>query len=339
MTSLPLRRVVSPAVLAMSLLVGRVVSPVGLAMSLLVRRVVSLVGLVAVVLAGWASPASAHAGGLVATDARSRVVSVTPSVPGMSVATIEDGAKLRLVNGTASVVAIPPGGGPAAPATVAAGHTAMWADSRTSPVGKRIGAGAVRPWTLVLEVAGAAVTVTGVLEGASPPAFVVWWGATLALVVAIPVVCRRSGRSGGSGRSRRGEVVLAGAGLVAMAASIAHVTGSTMEVVSAPALGTFVSAAGVNLLAWPLILGGAVAAYRGRPAGLLAVCAGAALTAVSVLPDVTSFHRAVLPFAGPDAIERVLVVLALGAGVGTAVAGGAVLRGLAAQEARAGEPA
>jgi len=285
------------------------------------RRAAVLLLLTAAVLAGWASPALAHAGGLVATDAHSRVVSVSPSIPGLSVTTIEDGAELRLVNGTSTTVTVP-----AAPVTVAAGHTAMWADPRTSPVGKKIGAGESRPWSLVLDVSGTVVTVDGVLEGAPRPVFAVWWAATLALVVAIPVFCRRA---------RRGDVLLAGAGLVAMAASIGHVTGSTMEVVSAPAVGTFVNAAGVNLLAWPLILGGAVAAYRGRPAGLLAVCAGAALTAVFVLPDVTSFHRAVLPFAGPDVVERVLVVLALGGGAGAAVAGGAVLRRLAAQEAPA----
>lgn len=272
--------------------------------------------LAAALLAGWASPALAHAGGLVATDARSRVVSVSPPIPGLSVSTIEDGAKLRLVNGTPAPVT--------GPVTVAPGHTVMWADPSASPVGKKIGAGESRPWSLVLEVSGTAVTVDGVFEGAGPPVPVVWWGSTLALVVAIPVVCRRS---------RRGDLLLGGAGLIAMAASIGHVTGSTMEVVSAPAVGTFVNAAGVNLLAWPLILGGVVAASRGRPAGLLAVCAGAALTAVFVLPDVTSFHRAVLPFAGPDVIERVLVVLALGCGVGAAVGGGAVLRRLAAQEA------
>ena len=205
--------------------------------------------------------------------------------------------------------------------SVPAGRTSMWADTRTSPVGKRVGAGDSQPWSLVLDVAGAAVTVDGVLEGAKPPMSVPWWAATIVLAVAIPVVCRRT---------RRGDLALAGSGLLAMAASIAHVAGSTMEVVSAPALGTFVNAAGVNLLAWPLILGGVVAAWRGKPAGLLAVCAGAALTAVFVLPDVTSFHRAVLPFAGPDVAERILVVLALGAGLGTAVAGASVLRTLAA---------
>jgi hypothetical protein len=76
-----------------------------------------------------------------------------------------------------------------------------------------------------------------------------------------------------------------------------------------------------------------VAVLRGRAAGVLAVCAGAALTAIFVLPDVTSFHRAVLPFAGPAVLERVLVVLALGAGAGVAIAGGAVLRTLARKAA------
>ena len=134
-------------------------------------------------------------------------------------------------------------------------------------------------------------------------------------------------------RQVRGDLLLSVAGLVAAAASIVHVAGSTLAVESAPLPGTFLSAAGINLLAWPLIIGGAVTALRGRPAGVLAVCAGAALTAVFVLPDVTSFHRAVLPFAGPAVVERMLVVLALGLGAGVAVAGAGVLRTLARQAA------
>jgi hypothetical protein len=108
------------------------------------------------------------------------------------------------------------------------------------------------------------------------------------------------------------------------------VTGSSLAVTSAPFAGTFADSAGVGFLAWPLLIGGAAAVWRGRVAGVLAVCAGAALTAVSVLPDVTSFHRAVLPFAGPATLERSLVVTALAGGVGVAVAGAAVLRDLAA---------
>ncbi|WP_433362070.1 hypothetical protein ACQPZX_29685 [Actinoplanes sp. CA-142083] len=297
----------------------------------LFRRSALLFLLAGTVVAGWASPALAHAGGLVATDARSRVVSLSPQVPGLSVTTIEDGAKLRLVNGTSAPVAVPPGGGPATPTVIPAGRTSMWPDTRTSPVGKTVAPGESQTWSLTLDVAGVPITVTGVLEGHKPPLFAPWWAATLALAVAVPVLCRRA---------RRPDLLLAAAALTAMAASIAHVLGSTMEVASAPMLGTFVNAAGINLLAWPLILGGALAAVRGRPAGLLAACAGAALTAVFVLPDVTSFHRAVLPFAGPDTLERVLVLLALSCGAGTAVAGASVLRTLAAAEPTpTGDPA
>jgi hypothetical protein len=156
-----------------------------------------------------------------------------------------------------------------------------------------------------------------------------WWAAVVVAAVAVPLVSRRL---------RRPELALTAAGLAAMAASVAHVAGSTMAVESAPLLGTFLSACGINLLNWPLIAGGAVAVLRGRPAGLLAVCAGAALTAVFVLPDVTSLHRAVLPFAGPAVLERLLVVLTLGAGVGVAVAGASALRTLA-QRVPAGEAA
>ena len=165
---------------------------------------------------------------------------------------------------------------------------------------------------MVLDVGGTPVTVTGELVGERPPAPLPWWAAVLVVAVAVPVVARRL---------RRPELALTAAGLTAMAASAAHVVGSTLAVESAPLAGTFLSACGINLLNWPLIVGGAVAVLRGRPAGLLAICAGAALTAVFVLPDVTSLHRAVLPFAGPPVVERVLVVLTLGAGVGVAVAG------------------
>ncbi|MFI5890247.1 hypothetical protein ACIA5D_09005 [Actinoplanes sp. NPDC051513] len=163
----------------------------------LLRRSALLLVLAGAVVAGWASPAPAHAGGLVATDARSRVVSVSPPIPGLSVTAIEDGAKLRLVNGTPTPVAIP-GGGPAAPAVVPAGHTSMWPDTRTTPVGRKIGPGESQPWSLVLDVAGVPVTVTGVLEGRRPPPFALWWAGTLALLAL----------SGGLGAAVAGASVL-----------------------------------------------------------------------------------------------------------------------------------
>ena len=294
-------------------------------------RVVGWVGLLVVavglVIGSGASPAAAHAGGLTATDARSRVVSVSPAVPGLEVSAIEDGARLRVRNGTSSPVTVPGGGGAVTPLVVAPGDEVTWIDTRSSPEGRSVAAGRTVGWSLVLDAGGTPVTVDGELVGERPPSPVPWWATVLVVAVGVPLVARRL---------RRPDLALTAAGLTAMAASVVHVAGSTLAVESAPLLGTFLSACGINLLNWPLIVGGAVAVLRGRPAGVLAICAGAALTAVFVLPDVTSLHRAVLPFAGPPTVERVLVVLTLGAGVGVAVAGASVLRTLA-QRSVAGE--
>jgi hypothetical protein len=290
--------------------------------------VLPLLATAGLLLAG-ASPAAAHAGGLTATNARSTVVSVTPATAGLVVEAIEDGARLRLRNGTAFPVAVPAGGGAATPAVVAPGGEVTWIDTRSTPDGRAVGPGERQAWSLGLDVGGNPVTVAGELVGERPPASLPWWVAVVVTAVGVPVMSRRL---------RRPDLALTAAGLAAMAASVVHVIGSTLAVESAPLLGTFLSACGINLLNWPLIVGGAVAVLRGRPAGLLAVCAGAALTAVFVLPDVTSLHRAVLPFAGPPVVERILVVLTLGAGIGVAVAGAAALRTLA-QRSTAGEPA
>lgn len=287
------------------------------------RRLVVSALVAGLIVLGFGTPAFAHAGGLVATDARSRVVAITPAVPGLTVVAIEDGAKLRLANATGGPVTVS-----GINRTVAPGDALTWADSRSTPQDQKIDFGRTKDWTLLLDASGTAVTVSGVLTGERPPNPLLWWGLAIVSAVAIPVIARRL---------HRADLLLAAAGVVAMAASVAHVTGSTLAVESAPLAGTFLNAAGINLLSWPLLLGGAWVALRGRPAGLLAVCAGAALTTVFVLPDVTSFHRAVLPFAGPPVVERVLVVLALGLGAGVAIAGASVLRVLARRAAVAEE--
>ena len=275
------------------------------------------------------SAAAAHAGGLTATDSRSRVVDLTPAVPGLTVTAIEGGARLKIRNGTSTSVSVPPDGGTATPAVVASGAEFIWIDNRATPDGRTIAPGSRQPWSLILDVGGTPVAVNGEFVGERPPAPMPWWAAVVVTAVAVPLISRRL---------RRPDLALTAAGLLAMAASVVHVVGSTLAVESAPLIGTFLSACGINLLNWPLIVGGAMAVLRGRPAGLLAICAGAALTAVFVLPDVTSLHRAVLPFAGPPVVDRILVVLTLGAGLGVAVAGAAALRTLA-QRVPAGEPA
>ncbi|MEU4619537.1 hypothetical protein AB0G04_06110 [Actinoplanes sp. NPDC023801] len=292
-------------------------------MRVLVRLLLALIT-VGATLIGKGGPAAAHAGGLTATDARGTVVSVTPAIPGLTITAIEEGARLRLRNGTGGPVTISPGGGTATPAVIPPGAELTWIDERATPDGRSVAAGQTVPWTIALDAAGVPVVVTGSLVGEERPLAAGWWAAAGLTGAALVLLAKRW---------RRADLLLAGAGTVAAAASIVHVAGSTLAVESAPLAGTFLSAAGINLLAWPLIIGGAVTALRGRAAGVLAVCAGAALTAVFVLPDVTSFHRPVLPFAGPAVLERILVVLALGLGAGVAVAGAGVLRGLAQKAA------
>jgi hypothetical protein len=293
-------------------------------------RFLSVLVMIGAVLALTAAPAAAHAGGLTATDSRGRVVSVTPAIPGLEITAIEDGARLRLRNGTGVPVTVPAGGGAATPATIAPGAELTWIDDRSTPDGRAVAAGETITWTITLDAGGTPVVVSGTLVGEQRPAAAAWWVAAAVTAAAIVLTAKRT---------RRADLLLAGAGGLAGAASIVHVAGSTLAVESAPLAGTFLSAAGINLLAWPLIAGGAVTIARGRPAGVLAVCAGAALTAVFVLPDVTSFHRAVLPFAGPGVVERILVALALGLGAGVAVAGSGVLRTLAHQAAATESPA
>ncbi|BBH71451.1 hypothetical protein ACTI_81360 [Actinoplanes sp. OR16] len=277
-------------------------------------RFLGFIAFVAIFL-GIPSPALAHAGGLTATDGRGTLVSVTPQVPGLQIRVIENGARLLIRNGTAQSVLI-------GQTSIPPGRTRAWTDGRITPEGRSPAPGETVRWTIPLHAQDTVVVVTGEIRGEEPPLAPVWWAATVLVGMLLVLLSRRISR---------GDVLLCVAGLVAAAASITHVIGSTLVVESAPLVTTFLSAAGINLLAWPLIIGGAVVALRGRAGGVLAVCGGAALTAVFVLPDVTSFHRAVVPFAGPAVVERVLVVLALGLGAGIAVAGAGVLRTLARQ--------
>lgn len=284
-------------------------------------RLLLALAAVAATLLAHPDPASAHAGGLTPADGRGRLVSVRPAVPGLEVRVIENGVRLLVRNRTTERVVVTGGGDPI---VIPPGRTVSWIDERATTQGRRIAPGRSLTWTVPLTAGDTSVVVTGVTTGAAPPIALLWWAAA-ALTAAFVVAAAR--------RLRRGDLLLGVTGLIAAAASVGHAIGSTLAVESAPLFTTFLAAAGVNLLAWPLVAGGAVTALRGRAGGVLAVCGGAALTAVIVLPDVTSFHRGVVPFAGPAGLERALVVLALGLGAGVAVAGAGVLRELARRPA------
>lgn len=294
-----------------------------------VRQGVSALLLTLVLMLAAISPASAHAGGLSPSAVRGDVVAVTPAVPGLTVTTIEDGARLRVRNLTGQTVEIPARGGQATATTVPDGETRTWIDARATTLERDLGAATTEPWTVPLTVGGEPVTVTGEFVAEPPPNALAWWALAVGTAVALVTLTRRS---------RHPHMLLAVTGLVTVAASLVHVVGATLAVQSAPLWGTFVDATGIGLLVWPMVVAAAVAALRGSAGGVLGVCAGAGLSVVFILPDLTVFHFAVLPVAGPAALERFLVAIVLGAGCAAAVAGAGALRALAARGEADGGP-
>jgi hypothetical protein len=87
------------------------------------------------------------------------------------------------------------------------------------------------------------------------------------------------------------------------------------------------SAAGYALLGWPLGAVGAWLTLRGNVVGPLLCCAAGVLFAVVIAP-VDAFTRvdAVVPFSWGADLDRALVALTLGGGLGVVVAGVAALR-------------
>jgi hypothetical protein len=266
-------------------------------------------------------PASAHAGGLSPTQVRGEVLSVAPLVPGLDVTAIEDGARLRVRNSTGQPVEVLAGGGQARAVTVPAGETMTWIDARATTLERDLDGASSDTWTVPMSVGSERVVVTGEHVAGAPPVSLAWWALALGIAVALVIVIRRS--------SRHPHVLLAVAGLVTVLASVIHVVGASLAVESAPLWGTFIDATGIGLLVWPLVVASAVAAVRGRAGGVLGVCAGAGLSVVFILPDITVFHFSVLPVAGPASLERLLVAVVLGTGCATAIAGAGVLRTVA----------
>jgi hypothetical protein len=246
---------------------------------------------------------------------RSHVVAVDPPVSGLAVDAVEDGARLRVVNRTADVVVI--GGSRRIPP----GETAVWRDARATSLGRANGPQAVQEWTIGLTAGTQPVVVRGRLTWQRPGSAVSWWALLAALTGATVLILRGQ---------RRPAVPLAAGAVLTGAATIGHVVGGALVVQGRPLAWTLVEAGGVGLLAWPLIAVGAVAARRGESLGVLGATAGAVLSAVVVLPDVPSFGHSVLPFAGPDDLDRLLVAMTLAGAAGVAVASGRVLRSLAA---------
>lgn len=289
-----------------------------------IGRLVLLVGVVGLLLPAGAAPAWAHAGGLSSAASEARVLAVEPPVPGLDVRAVEFGARLRIDNGTGDPVVVAPSagaGGPVPPA-VAPGGRAYWSDPRVTAAAAGEHAGGDRvAWAVPLTVGATAVTVRGEQYWPPPPPAALWWGAVLvALVVPALAGLRGAGRSWGG-------PVLAGATLAVVAAHLVHVIGSALVPEDRAYPLMLLSAAGYALLAWPMGVIGARLTLRGHAAGPLLCCAAGGLFAIVIAPvDAFTLVDPVVPFPWGADLDRALVALTLGGGLGVAVAGVAALR-------------
>ena len=287
-------------------------------------RLLLLVTVTALLLPGGATPADAHAGGLSSASSEARVVALAPPVPGLDVRAVEFGARLRVENDTGDVVVVEPlpGSPPSALPVVAPGGVAYWSDPRvTAAAGESRSEGDRLAWSVPLRVGATPVTVRGEQFWPPPPAAALWVGLAL-LALAVPAV------AGVLGAGRRwGRVVLAAATVVVIGAHLLHVFGSAGVPEDQPYPLMLLSAAGYALLGWPLGAVGAWLTVRGHSAGPLLCVAAGGLFAIVITPvDAFTLVDAVVPFDWGADLDRALVALTLGGGLGVVVAGMALLR-------------
>ncbi|MEU5696643.1 hypothetical protein [Actinosynnema sp. NPDC020468] len=247
---------------------------------------------VLVLLVCGAPPASAHAGGLQPRDDLSRVVSVEPPLPGVVVEMVNHGTQLMVRNGGATVVEV-------AGTAVRPGETWRGVDQRTSravwevPVGGSVVRGRVE-----------------VVPGPNP----LWWLVITALFAVGGYFLKKAGW------------LLAGGVVVVTVASVWHAVASTLVVTGESFVPLMIGAAGVGLVCWPLAVVAVVAAVRGKAATAFVAATVGAMFVVAGVPDFDSFRFSRLPFAGPGDLDRVLVALTLGGGLGLAAGGVAKMR-------------
>ncbi|MDT7692894.1 MAG: hypothetical protein QOI75_2261 [Pseudonocardiales bacterium] len=292
----------------------------------------------------------AHAGGLTSSSNEPVVIGIQPPVPGLTVTAVEAGARLRLDNRTGQRIAVVPPAGTVINALplVDPGDDALWSDPRIvaasttpRPPGARL------DWRIPLRVGDLPVSLVGEQRWPPPPNAGLWWLIT-AVSLAVPVGLVALGSRPSDrpltksptradkipdSRGTRGGVsavsrwTLAVATAVVMGAHVVHMYGSALVVAQGTLIWVFLAAAGFAVVGWPIGAAGAWLTARGRPAGpLLCLVAGALLAIIIAPADVFSFHDAVIPFAwGPD-LDRLLIALTVGGGLGVVAAAWLLMR-------------
>jgi len=278
-------------------------------------RLLLLLGTTLLLSLATAAPALAHSGGLASEPYLPRVLALDPPVPGLSVAVVEGGARLALVNDTALAVDVLPAG----PArveepVVAPGGRGHWADRRVATE--------AATWSVPLLVGGEPVTVRGETVVPPPPATAGWWALAAALAVSTALL--------GALAVRRPAVagVVSVVGLAAVAAHLVHVLGSASVPVDLPYWPTVFGTAGIGIGAWVAAPAGAVLTALGTRWGLLLTGLGGAVLALVTVSDTDSFADAVLPYAWDPTLDRVATAVTVGVGFGLFLTGFAVLRAM-----------
>jgi len=299
-----------------------------------VRRL-ALLAIVAGALLAPATPAFAHGGDApAATDYRTEITGISTPERGLTVRTVEAGARLELENRTGHSVEIlgysgepyldvrpdgtwqninspaayvnetlnfdrpvPSSADPTAPPNwrkLSSATTVRWHDQRT----RRLGQGPPERrenWTVPLREQTRVFTINGTVDWRPPPSAGLWW--TLAALRAIAAFALL----------RWWPRALRPVALIGGFSPLAYAVSTTLDGV-APSL--------VPVFAGLLSL---VAAVR-RPPFYLAL-AGACLALFAGVAQTAAFGAAVLPTAGPAGLSRALVAVPLGVGFAMAATG------------------
>jgi hypothetical protein len=244
------------------------------------------------------------------------VLAVEPAVPGLVITVIEGGARLRLDNGTAESVDVPPPGGAARTdePLVPAGASAAWADPRL--------AAPTPEWTLPLLVGATPAAVRGGWTWPPDPAPAPWWALTAAAALGVFCLGGTAALRRADGQAARAaELGLAAAALAVVGAHVVHVAGAVRVAAQPPSMAGMVAAAGIGVVCWlfGLVGGGLVAA--GRAVGA-AVCGTAgALAALLTVLDTAGFTQPAPATALPFDLDRATTVITFGGGLGLLLVG------------------